>query len=83
MPESARRDRYISLLTDALESCQYPSVTMLDRIERSIADRETAERYIDLLLETIGRDQYPSPTMLDRVAGLIAILDGVGPSASG
>jgi hypothetical protein len=75
MPEQGLRGRYLSLLTDQIESCRYPSVTMLDRIEQSITDREWAARYVNLLIDTVSQDQYPSPMMLDRVAQLIAVLE--------
>lgn len=69
------RSRSMQILLDQVSGGRYPSVSMLDRIEAAVADRETANRYVSLLLETIEQDAYPSPTMLDRVLGLIDALE--------
>jgi hypothetical protein len=71
----ALRSRYIQILLDQVAEGRYPSVTMLDRVEKAVTDRQTASEYVSALLDTIERDSYPSPTMLDRVSGLINILD--------
>jgi hypothetical protein len=64
------RSRYLHILMNRLADAKYPSVTMLDRIERSVADRETATEYVHLLLDAVERDRYPSPELLDRVRRL-------------
>jgi hypothetical protein len=73
--EQGLRDRYLSVLTEGIQNCRYPSVTMMDRMERSITDRESAEHYVEVLLDSVSQDQYPSPMMLDRIAGLLAVLE--------
>ena len=75
MAEQGLRDRCLSLLTEGIQNCRYPSVTMMDRMERSITDRESAEHYVEVLLDSVSQDQYPSPMMLDRIAGLLAVLE--------
>jgi hypothetical protein len=75
----ALRSRYIQILLDQVAEGRYPSVTMLDRVEKAVTDRQTATEYVSLLLDTIERDKYPSPTMLDRVYGLINVLDASQP----
>ena len=79
MPD-ALRSRYIQILLSQVGAGRYPSPTMLDRLEKSVTDGETAAEYVSLLLDTIERDDYPSPTMLDRVRGLIDILDQSQPT---
>lgn len=79
MPNSPLRQAYVDLLMEQLTSPRYPSVTMLDRIEAAIADRESAEAYVRALIDKMTEGQYPSPTMLDRVNTLIDQLDWVPP----
>ena len=74
MPDDLR-SRYVQILFNQVSQGRYPSVTMLDRVELAIADRQTAADYVNLLLDTIEQDSYPSPTMLDRVRELINVLD--------
>jgi hypothetical protein len=71
----ALRSRYVEILFNQITSGRYPSVSMLDKVEQTIADRETATDYVNLLLDAIEQDTYPSPTMLDRVLRLINVLD--------
>ncbi len=70
------RSRYLQILMDQLAAAQYPSISMLDRIENSVADRQTATEYVGLLLDLLERDRYPSPELLDRVRRLADVLDG-------
>jgi hypothetical protein len=70
------RSRSMHVLLDQVASAKYPSVSMMNRVEASVADRETATRYVGLLLDALERDRYPSPTMLDRVLRLVDALDG-------
>jgi hypothetical protein len=80
MTQSGRdlRQQYYEMIMDQVRSNRFPSPTMLDRIERSVGDRATAEEYIRSLIEKMGDERFPSPAMLDRVSGLIDILDARG-----
>jgi hypothetical protein len=69
------RNRSMQILLSQVSSGQYPSVSMLDRIEAAVNDRATANEYVNLLLDTLERDAYPSPTMLDRVLKLVEALE--------
>ncbi len=75
MPQDIR-SRYLQILMDQLAAAHYPSISMLDRIESSVADRETAAEYVGLLLDVLERDRYPSPALLDRVRRLADTLEG-------
>lgn len=75
MPSTDLRATYIDLLMNQIESGRFPSPTMLDRIERSVGDRQTAERYVQRLMEQMADIQFPSPTLLERVSDLIDQLD--------
>lgn len=78
MAEQALRDRYVQLLMQQIEQCQYPSLQMMERAERAIADEESAHDYVELLLNKLGQGRYPSPELLDRVSSLIDALDQKG-----
>lgn len=73
------RTRSMQVLLDQVASAQYPSVSMMNRVEEHVADRETAAEYVGLLLDALERDRYPSPTMLDRVLRLVEALEGQNP----
>lgn len=75
---SSLRQQYYEMIMDQVRSSRFPSPTMLDRIERSVGDRATAEEYIRSLIQKMGEERFPSPGMLDRVSGLIDILDARG-----
>lgn len=75
MPGSSLRQQYYDMIMDQVRSSRFPSPTMLDRIEQSVEDRESAEEYIRSLIEKLSEERFPSPVMLDRLAGLLNILD--------
>jgi hypothetical protein len=70
------RQRYFDVLMEQVRGCRYPSQMMMDRLERAIADRESAEEYVGTLIDLLSADDYPSPGLLDRVSGLLDVLDG-------
>ncbi len=78
MPSSDLRRAYTDLLMKQVGSCRFPSPTMLDRIEGTVGDRQSAEEYVQTLMEQMADMQYPSPTLLDRISGLIDQLDRAG-----
>jgi hypothetical protein len=71
VPNDQLRDRYVTMLMDRFKETDYPSTTMMDRLESVIRDRETAVAYVEALLEHMEGEQYPSPPMLTRVNKLI------------
>lgn len=75
MPTSDLRQAYLDMLMEQVRSCNYPSPTMMDRLERTIGDRQNAEEYVRALIERMEEERYPSPMMLERVAGLLNMLD--------
>jgi len=74
MPVDQLEKRYLGILLDGLAEARYPSAPMLDRIEASITDRQTAEAYIGSLLDRLSEDRFPSPPMVDRVRALLSML---------
>jgi hypothetical protein len=73
-------DRLTDALLEKLDETRYPSADMLDRIERTIADRDRAEAYVERLIEHIEADRFPSPTMIERVGRLVSVLDRTAPT---
>jgi hypothetical protein len=69
------RDRYVGRLMEEMSECRYPSVSMMDRLERAIGDPEVARRYVEALMDHLDQDKYPSPELLDRVDHLISALE--------
>jgi hypothetical protein len=75
MASTDLRRAYMSMLMKQVTSCEFPSPTMLDRIEQAVRDRDSAEEYVQVLIDQVGDVRYPSPTMLDRLSGLLDQLD--------
>jgi hypothetical protein len=73
------RGRTLQILMDQMAAGQYPSPTMLDRIEAEVADVETARRYVNMLLDAIEQERFPSPVMVDRVLGLVNAIEPAQP----
>jgi hypothetical protein len=82
MPDDVRR-RTMQVLLNQVSSGRYPSPSMLDRIEASIDDRETAVEYVTRLLDNLEEEAFPSPMMLDRLIGLVQVLARSGPERGG
>ena len=77
MATSDLRQAYFEILMEQVRSGQYPSPTMMERLEKAIRDRGAAEEYAQLLLDTISEDRYPSPQMLERINYVINILESL------
>jgi hypothetical protein len=73
VPVNQAHRRYQDVLFSRADK-RYPSHRILDRIEASITDRETAERYVELLMAEAERQRYPSLIMLDRARRVVARL---------
>jgi hypothetical protein len=68
--EPTARDRFLALLIARVADDQFPSVTMMNEIERSLTPR-MRDAYIQTLLHKLAQDRFPSPSMLKRVAALV------------
>ena len=67
------RDRFDHILIENIHDCEYPSVTLMDRVEQTLSDREQAIQYALVLFDKITR--YPSLLLLDRLAALISRIE--------
>lgn len=61
------------ILLERIQSCEYPSMELMDRIEQTLSDYDQAARYAHVLFDKITR--YPSLHLLDRLAALIARIE--------
>jgi hypothetical protein len=71
--DHALSDRFQRLLLERIQSCEYPSMELMDRIEQTMCYREQAVRYAYVLFDRITR--YPSLQLLDRLAALIVRIE--------
>ena len=66
-------DRLHRILIERMQSCEYPSVALMDRIEQMLSSREQAAQYAHALLDKIT--QYPSLQLLDRLSALLSRIE--------
>ncbi len=69
------RERVTGSLLREIEEVQHPSVTMLNRVEATMENREDLADYIEVLVEKVEASRYPSIAMLNRLDGLLAQLE--------
>lgn len=75
MSGPALRQRLLDSLIERVREENFPSVTMMNRIEESLRTREQIEEYGEVLLEKIEATRFPSISMLNRFDSLVAKLD--------
>jgi hypothetical protein len=63
------RDELVDVLMQRVRSDPYPSVDMLDTLER-LLDPDELEEYAQVLLEHVRRDKFPSWGMIYRLHNL-------------
>jgi hypothetical protein len=69
------RQRMTERLLDEIGEVQYPSATMLDRVEKTLGSREALASYVETLIEKVEDERFPSVSVLDRIDGLLARLE--------
>ena len=75
MDGSELRQRLLDSLLEQIEEEQYPSVTMMDRVEGALRTPEQILAYANVLLDKIESSRYPSVTMLNRFDAILARVD--------
>jgi hypothetical protein len=68
------RKRITQRLLDEIREVQYPSTTMLDRVEAALGPQELSD-YVEVLVEKVEATQFPSISLLDRLDGLLSQLE--------
>jgi hypothetical protein len=75
MNAAALRKRVTQSLLDEVNEVQFPSVTMMNRVESTLGTRDDLADYIEVLVEKVEATKYPSISMLNRVDGLLDQLE--------
>jgi hypothetical protein len=77
MDATALRKRIIHKLLEDIEEVQFPSPTMMDRVEPTLATTDDLADYAEVLVKKVEATRYPSISMLNRLDGLIDQLEQV------
>lgn len=77
MDAAGLRKRLTQNLLDEINDVQFPSVTMMNRVESTLATREDLADYIEVLVKKVEATRFPSISMLNRLDGLLDQLDQV------
>lgn len=64
------RDDFVTHLIERVSKDPYPSTTMLDLIEQSMAP-DHVRQYAQALIDKIEQDQFPSLALMNRVRALL------------
>jgi hypothetical protein len=75
MDATTLRKRVAQTLMKDIHEVQFPSVTMMDRVEATLASPDDLADYAEILVKKVEDTRYPSISMLNRLDGLIAQLE--------
>lgn len=59
--------QYFQYLLDRVSADRYPSMEMLDLLEKNIADDQERADLVAVLMEKVQGERYPSLSMLRRI----------------
>jgi hypothetical protein len=69
------RKRLTQSLLDEIDDVQFPSVTMMNRVESALGTRDDLAQYAEVLIKKVEATRYPSISMLNRLDGLLDNLE--------
>jgi hypothetical protein len=75
MDATTLRERIAQTLMKDIDEVQFPSVSMMDRVEASLASPDDLADYAEVLVKKVEDTRYPSISMLDRLNRLIDQLE--------
>ena len=75
MTAAQLRKRLDDRFLDEIEELQFPSASMLNRVESTLRDRDALARYAEMLVDKVEATQFPSVSLLDRLDGVLARLE--------
>jgi hypothetical protein len=58
-----------------INEVQFPSVTMMNRVESALGTADDLAEYAEMLVKKVEADRYPSISMLNRLDGLLDNLE--------
>jgi hypothetical protein len=67
MDAPALRQRLLEMQIEQLRDEKFPSVEMMNRVERSLQTREQLEEYARILLEKLESTRFPTLAMRNRL----------------
>jgi hypothetical protein len=77
MDAAQLHERITSSLLREIDEVDYPSVTMLNRVEAALTTRQDVAGYADVLVKKLEATRYPSIALLNRLDGMVARLNEV------
>ena len=75
MDADEMRKRLTQSLLDDINEVQFPSVTMMSRVEATLGERDDLADYIEVLVKKVEATRYPSISLLNRLDGLLDQLE--------
>src|SRR3954452_9953598 len=77
MSAAELRERITKSMLDEINQVQYPSVTMLDRAEATLASADALADYAEALVKKIEATRFPSIALLNRLDAVLVRLERV------
>ena len=71
------RKRLMDSLLAEIEEVQFPSVTMMNRIESALGTPDDLAEYTEVLVKKVEATRFPSISMLNRIDGLLDNLESM------
>ena len=75
MNATALRKRVTQTLLRDIDEVQFPSVTMMNRVESTLGTADDLAAYAEVLVKKVESTRYPSISLLNRLDGLLDQLD--------
>ena len=75
MNATALRQRVTQSLLREIEEVQFPSVTMMTRVESTLGSADDLADYAEVLVKKVESTRYPSISLLNRLDGLLNQLE--------
>jgi hypothetical protein len=75
MDSTALRKRLTQGLLGEIEEVQFPSVTMMNRVESTLTSADALADYAEVLVKKVEVTRYPSISLLNRLDGLLDQLE--------
>ena len=69
------RERLTTQQLKEIDESQFPSATMLNRLETSLREREALADYAEILVKKVERTRFPSTALLNRIDAVLARLE--------
>ena len=67
--QQSAQERLVAMLVDKIAQDRFPSITMMEFVERNLRP-DQREQYLHVLLDKIQDDRFPSLEMMRRVERL-------------